>query len=180
MAIFGFKGLGWFLCCAIFAPGCYVVTSQGATERAKLASFERQIVEARKDLRNLETEFNTRANMAQLQQWNGEVLTLAAPGAQQYLANEEALADLDRVDGAEVQVASLVVPAGARPQAEPAAETAVVRSAAAEPARPAPSGTAQASGNGAATARNQAVAMLDDTLLADLKKRAQAEQLALR
>lgn len=179
MAIFGFKGLGWFLCCAIFAPGCYVVTSQGATERAKLASVDRQIIEARKDLRNLETEFNTRANMAQLEQWNGEVLTLAAPGAQQYLANEQALADLDRVEGAEVQVAALVVPAGARPQPEPA--PAVVRSASAESvAKPDPSGTAQASGSGAAKARNQAVAMLDDTLLADLKKRAQAEQSALR
>lgn len=176
MAIFGFKGLGWFLCCAIFAPGCYVVTSQGATERAKLATLDREIVEARKDLRNLETEFNTRANMAQLEQWNGEVLTLAAPGAQQYLANEEALADLDRVEGAEVQVAALVVPAGAKPQPEPA----VARSAAVEPAKPGPSGTAQASGNGTAKARNQAVAMLDDTLLADLKKRAQAEQSALR
>lgn len=170
MAILGFKGLGWFLCCAIVAPASYIVTSQGATERSRLASVESRIIAARKDIRNLETEFNTRANMAQLEQWNGEVLALNAPAPGQYLANENALAELDSAPAREVQVAQLVVPAGA--------PKAVVTPAVATTVKHGPAGTAQATGMN--KARSGAIAMLDDKLLDELKQRAQAEQLALR
>ncbi|RYY26862.1 MAG: hypothetical protein EOP62_08875 [Sphingomonadales bacterium] len=123
----GFKGLGWFLLGVIVAPACYMVNSHGATERAKLQAVKAAIIQAQKDIRGLETEFDTRANLAQLQRWNGEVLAMAAPAPQQYLAGEEALADLNRSD--QVQMASLVIPAGARMEAAPA----VVVTAAAEP-----------------------------------------------
>ncbi|MBX3564205.1 MAG: hypothetical protein KF730_06460 [Sphingomonas sp.] len=127
MAVQGFKGLGWFLCGVIVAPACYMVNSHGAAERGKLDAMKAAIVQAQKDIRGLETEFDTRANLAQLQRWNGDVLAMAAPAPQQYLASEEALADLDRP--AEVQMASLVVPAGTRVEPAPA----VVMTAAAEP-----------------------------------------------
>ncbi|MES2989455.1 MAG: hypothetical protein V4808_16280 [Pseudomonadota bacterium] len=127
MAVQGFKGLGWFLCGVIVAPACYMVNSYGATERGKLQAVKGAIIQAQKDIRGLETEFDTRANLAQLQRWNGDVLAMAAPAPQQYLASEDALADLDRP--AEVQMASLVVPAGARVEPAPA----VVMTAAAEP-----------------------------------------------
>jgi hypothetical protein len=127
MAVQGFKGLGWFLVGVIVAPACYMVNSHGATERGKLEAMRGAIIQAQKEIRGLETEFDTRANLAQLQRWNGDVLAMAAPAPQQYLASEEALADLDRP--AEVQMASLVVPAGARVEPAPA----LVMTAAATP-----------------------------------------------
>lgn len=112
MSVQGFKGLGWFLCGVVVAPACYLVNSHGAAEQAKLNATRLAIVQAQRDIRGLETEFNTRANLAQLERWNGEVLALAAPVAQQYLASETALASLDQ-QPADIQVAALVVPAGA-------------------------------------------------------------------
>lgn len=129
MAVQGLRGMGWFLCCVVVALACYMVSSQGASERARLEAVKAAIVHAQKEIRSLETEFDTRANLAQLQRWNGDVLAMAAPAPQQYLANEEALADLDRP--AEVQMASLVIPAGALVEPEPA----VVTTAAATPVR---------------------------------------------
>src|SRR6187549_3068134 len=127
MAVRGFRGLGWFVCGVVVAPACYMVNSYGAAEQARLGAMKAAIVQAQKDIRGLETEFDTRANLAQLQRWNGDVLAMAAPAPQQYLASQEALADLDRP--AEVQMASLVVPAGAPIELAPA----VVKTAAAEP-----------------------------------------------
>lgn len=118
MAVHGFKGLGWFICGAIVAPACYMVTSHGAAERARLKSVESAIIQARKDIRGLETEFDTRANLAQIERWNGDVLAMAAPAPQQYLASVSGLAALDQQpqgDGARVETASLVIPAGASP-----------------------------------------------------------------
>lgn len=120
MAVQGFKGLGWFLCGVVVAPACYLVNSHGAAEQAKLNATKLAIVQAQRDIRGLETEFNTRANLAQLERWNGEVLALAAPMAQQYLASETALASLDQ-QPADIQVAALVVPTGA-----PVVQTAAV------------------------------------------------------
>jgi hypothetical protein len=113
MAVQGFRGLGWFLCGVVVAPACYLVNSHGAAEQARLNTTRLAIVQAQRDIRGLETEFNTRANLAQLERWNGEVLALAAPAPQQYLANEAQLASLGQP--AEVQLAALVVPAGMPP-----------------------------------------------------------------
>ncbi|MFZ3485262.1 hypothetical protein [Sphingomonas sp. 3-13AW] len=111
MAAFGFKTLGWCLCVAVVAPAFYLVTSQVAAERSRLESVERAIVKARSDIRTLETEFDTRANLAQLERWNGDVLSLAAPRAEQFVGGEAMLAQLPgRTPGDDVQFASYVVP----------------------------------------------------------------------
>lgn len=112
MAAFGFKALGWCLCVAVVAPAFYLVTSQVAAERGRLESMERAIVKARSDIRTLETEFNTRANLAQLERWNGEVLSLAAPRAEQFVGGEAQLAQLIGRSAGEVQMANYVVPSG--------------------------------------------------------------------
>lgn len=118
MAAYGFKGVGWFLCGVIVAPGCYLVTSQVAAERAELAQVEAAIVAAHKDIRDLETEFTTRANMAQLARWNGDSLKMAAPNPDQFLADPMALASFDPTMGeGALQQASLVVPTGVDRQA---------------------------------------------------------------
>ncbi|OAN57157.1 hypothetical protein [Sphingomonas sp. TDK1] len=133
MAVHGFRGLGWFLCGVIVAPTCYMVTSHGAAERAKLRAMDSAIVQAHKDIRGLETEFDTRANMAQIERWNGDVLAMNAPQPQQYLASASGLAALDQPatavpspgGDAKVQTAALVIPTGQRP-----VETAAVAPAA--------------------------------------------------
>src|SRR3954470_2551414 len=155
MGVQGFKGLGWFLCGVVVAPACYLVNSHGAAEQAKLNATKSAIVQAQKDIRSLETEFNTRANMAQLERWNGEVLALAAPVPQQYLARESALASLDQP--ADIQVAALVVPTGA-----PAIQTATAVVA------PAADRVQSARGQGAALPKS--VAQQDGELRKLMKK----------
>ncbi|MHA6720871.1 hypothetical protein ACX40Y_15670 [Sphingomonas sp. RS6] len=118
MAVHGFKGLGWFLCGVIAAPTCYMVTSHGAAERARLRALDSAILQAKADIRSLETEFDTRANIAQIERWNGDVLAMNAPAPQQYLASVEGLAALDRPASIEdesgrVETAALVIPAAA-------------------------------------------------------------------
>ncbi|RSV39551.1 hypothetical protein CA234_14980 [Sphingomonas sp. ABOLE] len=139
MAVYGFRGLGWFLCGVIVAPTCYMVTSHGAAERAKLRAMDSAIVQAHKDIRGLETEFDTRANMAQIERWNGDVLAMNAPQPQQYLASASGLAALDQpvpaVPGdAKVETAALVIPTGQRP-VETAAAAQPVATAAAAPVK---------------------------------------------
>ena len=146
------------------------------------------IVQAQKDIRGLETEFQTRANLAQIERWNGEVLAMAAPVAQQYLASEAALASLGQP--AQIEVASLVIPTGAAP-AQPAAAAVT---AAAEPLEAAPK-RVQADRSVAQQDRElrtlmnkadrRAVAMVENKLLSastmdDLQKLAQREKLNLR
>lgn len=167
--MFGFRGLGWFACGVTVAIGSYMATSQGALERARLDAVEASIIAAKKEIRSLETEFDTRANMVQLGEWNGNVLKLAAPAPNQYLPDEGALAQLDQPAAQPEQPATMVaavIPAGTP---NPMVETA-------EAAKPA----ATAQRDGLARARGQAVAMIDDTMLADLRKRGEIELSAFR
>ncbi|WP_294330389.1 hypothetical protein [uncultured Sphingomonas sp.] len=158
MAVYGFRGLGWFLCVAVVAPTCYMVNSHGAAERAKLKATQVAIIEAQKDIRGLETEFDTRANMAQIERWNGDVLAMNAPQPQQYLASASGLAAFDQPatavpasagGAAKVQTAALVIPTGSRPvetvpAATPVATAAVVTKPAAAVAAAKPVATAAA------------------------------------
>ncbi|MCC2975297.1 hypothetical protein LK533_01250 [Sphingomonas sp. PL-96] len=138
MAAFGFKTLGWCLCVAVVAPAFYLVTSQVAAERSRVESVERAIVKARADIRVLETEFDTRANLAQLERWNGDVLSLAAPRAEQFVGGEAMLAQLPgRKPGEDVQFASYVVPSApvvltAAAMAKAEADAAAAKAVAAE------------------------------------------------
>jgi hypothetical protein len=140
MAVHGFRGLGWFLCVAVVAPTCYMVNSHGAAERARLKAMQLAIITAHKDIRALETEFDTRANMAQIERWNGDVLAMNAPQPQQYLASASGLAALDQPAApaasgtAPVQTAALVIPTGMRPvETAPVAPTPAAAPAAAKP-----------------------------------------------
>jgi hypothetical protein len=175
MAVGSFKGLGWFLCGVVVAPACYMVTSQGAAERQRLQQVESRIAQAKKDIRGLETEFQTRANLAQIEQWNGDVLALAAPAAQQF-KDDTQLASLDQDDVVpDAHASSLVVPAGApRLTPQPAVETHGATATAQNDVRPA-----------VASKTASRVAMLDTRLLSsatmhDLEQAAASEKLALR
>lgn len=114
MVIKALNGFGWFLTGVVVAPGCYLVSSQVASERARVEGLERAIVKARRDIRGLETEFDTRANLAQLERWNGEVMRYSAPTPAQFLPGDAALAQLRPLegDGLAERYAAMVVPAG--------------------------------------------------------------------
>ena len=114
-AAYRMKGVGWFGGCVAVVLGFYLVSLQVAAERKKLEAVNGQIRVAQRDIRALETEFDTRGNLAQLERWNGDTLALSAPTAGQFVMSEAALAALDvnslRADG--VQTAALLVPSGA-------------------------------------------------------------------
>lgn len=121
-AAYRMRGLGWFLAVVIVALGFYLVSLQVAAERKKVDDIDRDIAQAERDIRSLETEFNTRANLAQLEKWNGDVLALAAPTADQFLPDEARLAQIDFRAGSAVAprnanyvVPSLPVDAGRAP-----------------------------------------------------------------
>ena len=90
-----FRSVGWVAGVAVAALSCYLVSQRVATERAMLMKVERQILAAKRDIRDLQTEIGARGRMGQLERWNGEVLALSAPGAGQFLENEVRLASLN-------------------------------------------------------------------------------------
>ncbi len=182
MAVKGLNGFGWLLTGVIVAPGCYLVSSQVASERSRVEAVERAIIKARKDIRGLETEFDTRANLAQLERWNGEVMRYTAPTPRQFLGSDRELAALRPMegDGLAERYAAMVVPeavpeivAGAAKVASDAvtapatpAAPATAKAVDAAPASPIAAATKQARA-AATTARNEVVASLDSKLLKD-------------
>jgi len=186
MAIKALSGFGWFLTGVIVAPGCYLVSSQVAAERSKVEAVERAIAKAHKDIRGLETEFDTRANLAQLERWNGEVMRYTAPTPRQFLGSDTELAALRPMegDGTAERYAAMVVPQGlpevvsgpavasdAVAAVRPAAEKAVVaKTATAAPVAVAAAAVAKPKRVAAPTpvvAKDAAVASLDSKLLKD-------------
>jgi hypothetical protein len=118
MATHRLKGLGWLASCAFVAIGFYLVSLQVAAERKRLEKLDARIVSAKRDIRALETEFDVRANLTQLERWNGDTLALTVPTAQQFVRSEIALASLSpnappatpaSGDGA-IRNAALIVP----------------------------------------------------------------------
>src|SRR5687768_5166767 len=108
----GFRSVVWVAAVGGAALGCYMLSLQVATERADLARVERQIISTKQEIRSLQTELGTRGRLSQLEQWNADVLALAAPASGQFLEDEFTLARLDLRDQtvaerAEVRMASL-------------------------------------------------------------------------
>ncbi|MDQ2892910.1 MAG: hypothetical protein M3R64_07465 [Pseudomonadota bacterium] len=190
-AAYRLKGVGWFGGCVAIVLGFYLVSLQVAAERKKLDGVNARIGAAQRDIRALETEFETRANLAQLEKWNGDTLALASPTAGQFLPDEAALAALDvNAVGATIQTAALVVPslptvmpevpatpaaAAAAPaltqvaSAMPTAAKAVIKPVAASIGAPmlAKLNDTVRAAAAVAKVRPQAVAMLDRQLLSD-------------
>ncbi|MBJ6120628.1 hypothetical protein [Sphingomonas mollis] len=198
-AAYRLRGIGWFGGCVAIVLGFYLVSLQVAGERKKLEQVNRRITVAERDIRALETEFDTRANLAQLEKWNGDTLALSAPTAGQFVSDEAQLASLDvtaPMGGATVRTAALVVPAGAAP-AQPAAMTLVaantpppvaapavqraIATVAIAPTRSTEMSVARRAAVAAvAKVRPEAVALLDrkllsDTTLGDILSGARAE-----
>ena len=197
------KSLGWFLAGVAVALGFLLVPLQVAAERKRLDRTAADIVRAKRDIRALETEFDTRANLAQLDKWNAETLGLVAPAADQFVADESALASIEPTQrGTAPQMASFVPAAPAavamsqQPVIQPAVATALApaapRAAAAAAAAPTQR-VAPVSGAVAAPVARTAMAsvsrerpraavalldraLLDDSVIGDLRSSARAEK----
>lgn len=97
IAVKRLQSLIWVLLVALGALGAYLVSLKVATERNELMRVRTQIARAKADIRYLETEFSARSSMRQLERWNQDDFLYATPTAQQYLAGEQQLAQLDGV-----------------------------------------------------------------------------------
>ncbi|QNE31832.1 hypothetical protein F1C10_07720 [Sphingomonas sp. NBWT7] len=117
-AAYRLKGLGWFGGVVIVSLSFYLVSLQVAAERKRLAQVDAKISAAERDIRALETEFDVRANLAQLERWNGDTLALVAPTAGQFVRDEGQLAAISFRPGqpgfgageGDVRTAQLIVP----------------------------------------------------------------------
>lgn len=98
IAVKRLQSLFWVLLVAFGALAAYLISLRVATERNELAQVRAQIASTRADIRYLETEFASRANMRQLEKWNAEDFRYSALPASHYLSGERALAHLDGVE----------------------------------------------------------------------------------
>jgi hypothetical protein len=98
------------------ALGCYMVSLNVASERAKLENVEEKIVLAQRDIRVLQTEIGTRGRLAQLERWNARFIRLSAPSADQFVEGGFQLASLVRPDKRPAVQAPIVL--AAAPSAE--------------------------------------------------------------
>jgi hypothetical protein len=98
MSAQGFKSVYMAASVVGAALGCYLVSLNVASERAKLEAVEEQIVLTQRDIRVLQTEIGTRGRLAQLERWNARFIRLAAPSADQFVEGGFQLAALVRPD----------------------------------------------------------------------------------
>ncbi|MDR6847357.1 hypothetical protein J2X47_001065 [Sphingomonas sp. BE270] len=191
------KSLGWFLAGVAVALGFLLVPLQVAAERKKLDRTASEIERARRDIRALETEFDTRANLAQLDKWNAETLGLVAPAEGQFVQDEAALASIEPGSAPApgtpaVQMASFVPAAPVTamtsqrsPAPQPATavapasrdERAVIQRAV-PPPRAAMAAAAPPRPRAAVAMLDRA--LLDDSMIGDLRSGARAESRSAR
>ncbi|HEX7820841.1 MAG TPA: colicin transporter [Sphingobium sp.] len=134
IAIKRLKNILWILIVAFGALTAYLISLRVATERNAVQALDGKIYHVRADIRYLETEFESRANMRQLERWNAQDYRYGAPQAAQYLPDERALASLDGVQSnGELYVAPPVMMAMA--DADAAAPEAAVRTESPAPAQ---------------------------------------------
>ncbi len=116
LAVKRLEGMGWLALVFLVAILLYPLSLSVATLRSDLARTDHKIVEVKKDIRYLETEFSARANLRQLEDWNKLEFGYASPVASQYLDGERALANLGGRDLRKpVQVAVLSTMDGIQP-----------------------------------------------------------------
>jgi hypothetical protein len=81
----GFKPVVWVAAVGAAALGCYMLSLRVASERADLTRLQSRIVATQQQIRALQTEVGTRGRLAQLEQWNDDVLALAPPASGQFV-----------------------------------------------------------------------------------------------
>ncbi len=100
-----FRPVVWVSGVATAATLLYIVSLQVATERGRLEEVDRQVSATRREIRQLQTELGTRASLRQLERWNGDVLSLSAPKASQYVSSEDQISTISRKNMGDVAAA---------------------------------------------------------------------------
>ena len=174
-----FRPVGWVAGVAAAACALYLVSLQVASERGRLEELDRKIAATKRDIRQLQTELNTRASLRQLERWNGEVLALSAPAAGQYLKDENALARFDKagLSGAPagptpVMMAVLTPEAEAEPRPQPSLLARLTDKVPSKPLTRVDKQVQQA----LAKPKPDRVALLDRSLMSDLSEVAASEK----
>ncbi len=187
------EGIGWLALVFLVAILLYPLSLSVATLRSDLARTDLEIVEAKKEIRYLETEFSARANLRQLEEWNKLEFGYASPQAAQYLDGERALANLGGKDLRKpVQVAVISSMDGIKPAGIIGSVFGTAKAQDRNPdgsaigshasyGRTATDGESRWAGGGA-QARTARVAhiedkLLDDGLVRDLGRKAMAEKI---
>lgn len=89
------KNFGWVALLSFVAVLLYPLSLNVGALRSELIGTDRKILETKREISFLQAELRTRANMGQLAEWNDLLYGYAPPTAEQYLAGERALANLD-------------------------------------------------------------------------------------
>jgi hypothetical protein len=162
------KNFGWVALLSVIMVMLYPLSLNVGALHSELVSTDRKIMEAKREISFLQAELRTRANMAQLAEWNDLLYGYAPPTASQFLDGERALANLN---GGEPLVRPVLVAVSGADGAAPAGEIGQVGAAASKldddkPVRIAVATEAKpVAGN--SPDRTERVSKLDDKLLSD-------------
>jgi hypothetical protein len=165
--------MGWVGCVAAAALGCYLVSQRVASERGAVERLDRRIVMARIEIRKLQTELGTRSRMPVLEKWNSDVLALSAPSAHQYLHGEVQLANFEVAPAPMPSVQQAVAHEDVR---APAKVVTVAASAPTADQQPLLRHATYVKPSDEFASGVRQAALLDDTLLGDLRQAAQSEK----
>jgi hypothetical protein len=91
------KNFGWVALLSVIIVLLYPMSLNVGALHSELVSTDRKIMETKREISFLQAELRTRANMAQLAEWNDLLYGYGPPTADQFLAGERALANLDGV-----------------------------------------------------------------------------------
>lgn len=91
------KNFGWVALLSAIIVLLYPMSLNVGALHSELVSTDRKIMETKREISFLQAELKTRANMAQLAEWNDLLYGYGPPTADQFLAGERALANLDGI-----------------------------------------------------------------------------------
>jgi hypothetical protein len=91
------KNFGWVALLSVIIVLLYPMSLNVGALHSELVSTDRKIMETKREISFLQAELKTRANMAQLAEWNDLLYGYGPPTADQFLAGERALANLDGI-----------------------------------------------------------------------------------
>jgi hypothetical protein len=95
LAIKRLQNVGWLALVFIIAILLYPLSLNVAAVHSDLVRIDRKIQETKREIGFLDAELTTRANVAQLDEWNQLLYGYEPPTADQFLEGERALANLN-------------------------------------------------------------------------------------
>lgn len=169
-----FRSVTWAAAVASAALSCYLISHRVSAERNALDDVERDIQIAREEILSLNTEFQTRSRMSQIEVWNRRDFILTAPAAGQFLEGEFALASL--LDGPQTLSPVRQASANDEPTDNRRIDEDVFEAPDADDIPHVQQASYLVPDRAAARTRGERIAFLDSQLRGDIAGRAAAEQ----